>query len=103
MKASWIVLSFGAINFLAPSPSITAQTDSGIEAVPAVSAQQPAGTNSPQSAADAPLGDNWQRRSTFLRGRIYHSALWTYSGMIVWGGGSEHQFYNDGGIYHPET
>ncbi len=21
--------------------------------------------------------------------------------MIVWGGGSEHRFYNDGGIYDP--
>ena len=36
-----------------------------------------------------------------MRGRIYHSAIWTYSEMIVWGGGSEHQFYNDGGIYDP--
>ncbi len=43
----------------------------------------------------------WEKRSNFLRGRIYHSAVWTYAEMIVWGGGSEHQFYNDGGIYDP--
>ena len=36
-----------------------------------------------------------------MRGRIFHTAVWTYAEMIVWGGGSEHQFYNDGGIYDP--
>jgi N-acetylneuraminic acid mutarotase len=45
----------------------------------------------------------WQKRSSFLKGRIYHSAVWTYGEMIVWGGGSNHQFHNDGGIYDPGT
>jgi hypothetical protein len=45
----------------------------------------------------------WQKRSSFLRGRIFHSAVWTYAEMIVWGGGADHQFYNDGGIYDPIT
>ena len=56
------------------------------------------------SAAAAPGPDNpgtWEKRSSFLRGRIFHTAVWTYSEMIVWGGGSEHQFYNDGGLYDP--
>ena len=66
-------------------------------------------------AADGPIGETlavqttpdgqragvWEKRSSFLRGRIFHSAIWTYAEMIVWGGGSEHQFYNDGGIYDP--
>src|SRR3954469_9032711 len=43
----------------------------------------------------------WEHRSTFGPGRIFHSAIWTYSEMIIWGGGSEHQFYNSGGIYDP--
>ena len=43
----------------------------------------------------------WEKRASYLRGRIFHSAVWTYAEMIVWGGGSEHQFYNDGGIYDP--
>ena len=54
-----------------------------------------------QAAPDGPLAGGWEKRRSFLRGRIYHSAVWTYSEMIVWGGGSEHQFYNDGGIYDP--
>jgi N-acetylneuraminic acid mutarotase len=52
-------------------------------------------------AADEKETGAWEKRSSFLRGRIYHSAVWTYAEMIVWGGGSEHQFYNDGGIYDP--
>ena len=44
----------------------------------------------------------WVKGSRLLRGRIYHSAVWTYSEMIVWGGGAEHHFYDDGGIYDPE-
>jgi N-acetylneuraminic acid mutarotase len=51
--------------------------------------------------ADGPRAGVWEKRQNFLRGRIYHSAIWTYAEMIVWGGGSEHQFYNDGGIYDP--
>ncbi len=50
---------------------------------------------------DAENPGMWEKRSSFLRGRIFHTAVWTYSEMIVWGGGSEHQFYNDGGIYDP--
>ena len=51
--------------------------------------------------SDGPRAGVWEKRRSFLRGRIYHSAVWTYSEMIVWGGGSEHQFYDDGGIYDP--
>jgi hypothetical protein len=52
-----------------------------------------------QTPPDSPGAGAWEKRSSFLQGRIYHSAIWTYSEMIVWGGGSEHQFYGDGGIY----
>jgi len=54
-----------------------------------------------QALPDGPRAGTWEKRSSFLRGRIYHSAVWTYAEMIVWGGGSEGQFYNDGGVYDP--
>jgi Kelch motif len=44
---------------------------------------------------------SWQKRRSFGPGRILHSAIWTYSEMIVWGGGSEGQFYQSGGVYDP--
>ena len=59
----------------------------------------PLAQDSGAAEADGPRSGVWEQRRSFLRGRIYHSAVWTYSQMIVWGGGSEHQFYNDGGIY----
>jgi N-acetylneuraminic acid mutarotase len=70
---------------------------------PAVERNESRGIDAPAQppVADGPLAGAWEKRSSFLRGRIYHSAVWTYSEMIVWGGGSEHQFYNDGGIYDP--
>ena len=64
-------------------------------------ANQPLSAGIPQAAPDGPLAGSWEKRRSFLRGRIFHSAVWTYAEMIVWGGGSEHQFYNDGGIYDP--
>ena len=57
-------------------------------------------TLTPLFADDKPTGV-WEKRSSFLRGRIFHSAVWTYAEMIVWGGGANHEFYNDGGIYDP--
>ncbi len=51
---------------------------------------------------DGPLAGRWEQRSrTMLRGRIFHSAIWTGEEMIVWGGGAEHHFHDDGGIYNP--
>lgn len=52
-------------------------------------------------AASTGQPGRWEKRASFGPGRIFHSAIWTYSEMIVWGGGSEHQFYNSGGIYDP--
>ncbi len=66
-------------------------------------------TNRPQdsqssAAPDGPLAGRWDKKaSSFLRGRIYQTAVLAYEGMIVWGGGSEHQFYDDGAIYDPAT
>jgi N-acetylneuraminic acid mutarotase len=71
-----------------------------IEVIPQVAVQRPIGEVT-ASAPDGPLAGHWQKRASFLRGRIYHTAVLTYEGMIVWGGGSEHQFYDDGGIYDP--
>lgn len=62
---------------------------------------QPSDGSLRRALPDGPLAGVWEKRRSYLRGRIYHSAVWTYAEMIVWGGGSEHQFYNDGGIYDP--
>lgn len=59
-----------------------------------------------RSHAVEPAGDGtgkWEKRSSFLRSRIFHSAVWTYAEMIVWGGGANHEFYNDGAAYDPAT
>ena len=37
----------------------------------------------------APIGRNW------------HTAIWTGSEMIVWGGNDDNSFFNDGGRYNP--
>ena len=65
------------------------------------SANQPASSRGRQASPDGPLAGDWEKRRSYLRGRIFHSAVWTYAEMIVWGGGSEHRFYNDGGLYDP--
>ena len=52
------------------------------------------------AASGEELG-SWEKRSSFLHGRIFHSAVWAYPEMIVWGGGSDYQFFNDGGLYNP--
>jgi hypothetical protein len=57
----------------------------------------------PKGAAKGVEFMRWEKRSSFGPGRILHSAIWTYSEMIVWGGGSEHQFYNNGGVYDPSS
>jgi N-acetylneuraminic acid mutarotase len=37
-------------------------------------------------------------------GRDFHTAVWTGSEMIVWGGGEDYSnFFNTGGRYHPNT
>src|SRR5437660_12331793 len=36
-------------------------------------------------------------------GRTYHSAVWTGSEMIVWGGVDVSGYFNTGGRYHPTT
>ena len=33
--------------------------------------------------------------------RLYHTAVWTGSELIVWGGASNSTFYADGGRYNP--
>ncbi|MFN0130777.1 MAG: hypothetical protein ACKV19_29285 [Verrucomicrobiales bacterium] len=54
-----------------------------------------------RTPADGAQTGSWEKRRSFLHGRIFHSAVWAYPEMIVWGGGSDHQFFNDGGLYNP--
>jgi N-acetylneuraminic acid mutarotase len=45
----------------------------------------------------------WEHHETpDLRGRIFHSAVWTGDKLIIWGGGSEGEFLNDGAVYDPK-
>jgi hypothetical protein len=55
--------------------------------------------------ADACTDDTWTATSTANApiGRIAHTAVWTGSEMIVWGGGSGNPSLNTGGKYDPGT
>ena len=55
--------------------------------------------------ADACTNDTWSATTTANAplGRIAHTAVWTGSEMIVWGGGSGNPSLNTGGKYDPGT
>jgi N-acetylneuraminic acid mutarotase len=62
----------------------------------------------PKIAADPPCADNtWTATSTTNAPtpRAAHTAVWTGSEMIVWGGrnGNGHTLFNTGGRYYPST
>ena len=82
---------------------ITFDFASAQEVLTGANVEQPSNPRVRQVSPDGLFAGVWEKRRSYLRGRIFHSAIWTYSEMIVWGGGSEHQFYNDGGIYDPTT
>ena len=48
-------------------------------------------------------GGVWRHLPSELPGRIFHSAIWTGEKMLVWGGGGGGQFFNDGGLFTPDT
>ena len=52
-----------------------------------------------------PSTDSWTATSTTNapEGRIYHTAVWTGSEMIVWGGTGAADYLNTGGRYNPST
>ncbi len=55
-----------------------------------------------------PVTDTWQPTSTTgaPSNRCEHTAIWTGSEMIVWGGGNDSDgstYFNDGGRYDPVT
>ncbi len=45
----------------------------------------------------------WVARSTSPSPRWRHTAVWTGSEMLIWGGGAAGSFLNDGGRYNPAT
>ncbi len=60
----------------------------------------------PAPVPDLPAGvgaevGRWESRSTVLRSRIYHTAVWTGKEMIVFGGGAEGNYRDDHGAYDP--
>jgi N-acetylneuraminic acid mutarotase len=58
------------------------------------------------SEGDPPCSDDgWTATSdtNMLTGRIYHTAVWTGSEMIVWGGFVQFETMNDGSRYNPAT
>lgn len=52
-----------------------------------------------------PRTDTWRPVATAgaPRSRVYHTAVWTGSEMIVWGGRQHSNFFIDGGRYDPRT
>ena len=46
----------------------------------------PVAQDSGAAEADGPRAGVWEQRRSFLRGRIYHSAVWTGEGMLIYGG-----------------
>ena len=51
-----------------------------------------------------PSSDSWTATSTGANcpsARVYHTAVWTGTQMIVWGGRNDAAIFNDGGIYSP--
>ena len=51
-----------------------------------------------------PLADSWTATATAHAPseRQYHTAVWTGTEMIIWGGGYAGTYYNTGGRYNPE-
>ena len=51
------------------------------------------------------IDDSWTATSTTNAptGRVVHTAVWTGSEMIVWGGVDRIEFFNTGGRYNPST
>ncbi len=64
-------------------------------------ASGPYGLRSPHSAPCA--NDSWRPTAFLLAGRSYHTAVWTGTEMIVWGGQVERNSENTGGRYNPAT
>jgi hypothetical protein len=56
-------------------------------------------------AGDPPCTDQWAGTTTANAptGRYYHTAVWTGSEMIVWGGQGGSELFNIGGRYNPST
>ena len=52
-----------------------------------------------------PSTDSWTATSTTNApaGRVYHTAVWTGSQMIVWGGYDSSTYFDTGGRYNPST
>jgi hypothetical protein len=51
------------------------------------------------------LGDDWEQRGggTPPSARDDHTAVWTGSEMIVWGGSNDSSYFNDGARYNPSA
>jgi N-acetylneuraminic acid mutarotase len=47
--------------------------------------------------------ETWAARSSLPSPRWSHTAVWTGSEMLIWGGGAAGSFLNDGGRYNPAT
>src|SRR5207248_11639386 len=52
-----------------------------------------------------PSTDSWTATSTTNapEPRFYHTAVWTGSDMIIWGGAGQLDYLNTGGTYNPAT
>src|SRR2546430_964543 len=58
----------------------------------------------PTNLCDLPLfGEHWEMRATSPGPRELHTAVWSGTEMLVWGGGTAGIFLNNGGRYNPAT
>jgi N-acetylneuraminic acid mutarotase len=72
----------------------------GSRSAPTIEYSLPAVPDTPNSCAD----DTWTATSGPPENRQYHTAVWTGSEMIVWGGEDYSNFvFNSGGRYNPST
>ncbi|WP_041068093.1 Kelch repeat-containing protein [Thiolapillus brandeum] len=68
--------------------------------LPAITGMAQAGDPEPLAGV---TGDTWSVRYIVPSGRFFHTAVWTGSEMIVWGGDDGSSTFNTGGRYDPST
>ena len=71
----------------------------------ATASPTPSATPSMSGGRYNPITDSWTATSTTNApdGRASHSAVWTGSEMIIWGGDNDSGVLNSGGSYNPST
>ena len=77
----------------------------GLLGVSVITPIAPAQAQGPGAAACIRHGESWAATSlaNAPTARQWHTAVWTGSEMLVWGGWDGASHYNTGGLYNPAT